>query len=74
MKDVIARNEAISPFQSWQTEKREIASQARNDKIWAALTKTGKERLLRRLAMTKKLGCAYKDRKREIASFLAMTD
>ena len=29
---VIARNEAISPFRSRQTEKREIASQARNDK------------------------------------------
>ena len=27
---VIARNEAISPFHNLQTEKREIASQARN--------------------------------------------
>ena len=32
---VIARNEAISPFQGWQTAKREIASQARNDKTKA---------------------------------------
>ena len=32
---VIARDVAISPFQSWQTEKREIASQARNDKTKA---------------------------------------
>jgi len=29
---VIARNVAISVVQGWQTEKREIASQARNDK------------------------------------------
>ena len=30
---VIARNEAISPFSCQQTEKGEIASQARNDRI-----------------------------------------
>ena len=31
-KSTIARNEAISVVQGWQTEKREIASQARNDR------------------------------------------
>jgi hypothetical protein len=31
-KNAVARNEAISVVQGWQTEKREIASQARNDK------------------------------------------
>ena len=61
---VIERNEAISPFRGWETEKREIASQARNDKIilssrgtkrsrLSGAGKQKKERLLRRLAMTK---------------------
>ena len=57
---VIARNVAISPFRSRQTEKREIASQARNDKdschregrsdLACPNLANPKERLLRRLA------------------------
>ena len=69
---VIARNEAISPFDCQQTDKREIASQARNDSnIVSSRAQRGdlsfqrwptpKERLLRRLAMTK-LSCHREER------------
>ena len=59
---VIARNVAISPFLCQQTEKREIASQARlylsSRGTWrsrlSSASKQRQERLLRRLAMT---GC-----------------
>jgi hypothetical protein len=51
---VIARNEAISVVQGWQTDKREIASQARNDRNLPRFARNDKKRPARnpQLALT----------------------
>ena len=75
MKDVIARNVAISTVQGWPNQKREIASQARNDtEVRCARNDT----IARKFAMTKTPVIArnvaisvvqgWPNQKREIAS------